>query len=660
MTPPPLIGPDGHAIALGALIATGGEGAVYNLRDDPSRVAKIYHKPPSKQTADKLAAMTGLAGPKLLAVAAWPSGLLRDAKTRAAVGFVMPRVSDCEPVQQLYNPVQRLKNFPQANWSFQIRAAANLAAAFDEVHTNGCLVGDINQSNALVSRQALARLIDCDSFQVRAGNKHYLCEVGVPLYTPPELQGKSFRGLTRTANHDRFGLAVLIYQLLFVGRHPYMGIYSGPGDPSFEQLITEYRFAQGPQASNWGMAPPPHTPTFADIPPAVAGLFRRAFERGGELGTRPRADEWITALAKLEAETVECAADPGHRYWRGAGKCVWCRLAERGGPEYYFGVAGGGSGFAVDEAKLEEVLRRLAATLPAAFRLDRDRFRPTKPPVPKPPPPNLTEHRFNAMLVGGAAVLCLVLIPVGLVLWPIGFVASLGAAIFGAWVVWILKNSPLQREKKRRRSALRDALADLRDVEADWRGRVADYTRDFDRAGKRVRDQVADCRALAGRYRDELKRLAGNAEVNAKLRHLRLHQLADAEIPKIGPGRVQTLAAHGIATAADVDAARIRAIKGFGDALTGNVVAWRDGVLRQFRFDRSRAVPATEQRVVTAQMRTEQQRMLAALDQQFTKLDALTPACRAALGRLEPQFRTAESAYAQAEADLNILAAYRT
>jgi DNA-binding helix-hairpin-helix protein with protein kinase domain len=229
---------------------------------------------------------------------------------------------DCQPIQQLYNPTQRLRAFPRAGWQFQVRAAVNLAAAFDEVHRAGCLVGDVNESNALVSDKALVRLIDCDSFQVRAGGRQYLCEVGKPQYTPPELQGRSLRGLTRTENHDRFGLAVLIYQLLFVGRHPYMGVYKGRGDPSFQQLIAEYRFAQGPAAASWDMAPPPHVPTLADIPADLGGLFRRAFERGGEADRRPTAADWLAALGRLEPGLAECTADPGTPTGRGpAGAC---------------------------------------------------------------------------------------------------------------------------------------------------------------------------------------------------------------------------------------------------------------------------------------------------------------------------------------------------
>ena len=67
----------------------------------------------------------------------------------------MPRLIDSQPIQHLYNPIMRLKSFAKASWTFQVRTASNLAAAFDEVHKAGCLVGDVNQSNAQVSTQAL-------------------------------------------------------------------------------------------------------------------------------------------------------------------------------------------------------------------------------------------------------------------------------------------------------------------------------------------------------------------------------------------------------------------------------------------------------------------------------------------------------------------------
>jgi len=379
----PLIDEYGRPVPLGQQVGSGGEGGVYLVPGDPSLVAKVYHQPPSGEQVEKLTALRAIGTPKLEAVCAWPRGLLRDASTRQVVGFTMPRLANEQPLQHLYNPVMRLRHYPRAGWRFQVAAARNVAAVFDDIHRAGCLVGDVNQSNAFVNNgTALVRLIDCDSFQVRANGRAYPCEVGTPHYTPPELQGWPLRGLVRTENHDRFGLAVLIYQLLFVGRHPYAGVYQGQDDPSFEELIAQYRFAQGPRAATWDMAPPPHTPTFADIPPDVGDLFRRAFERGSENGTRPTATEWMSALDRLAGQVTTCRGDAGHAYWGGASGCVWCRLARNGGPEYYYGVAGGAGTFAVDEGRLQEVLRRLAVIAPLDLPSP-----PAFPPMPCQPRP---------------------------------------------------------------------------------------------------------------------------------------------------------------------------------------------------------------------------------------------------------------------------------
>ncbi len=253
MSTPNIIDAANKPVALGKLIARGGEGSVYEVTGDAGRVAKVYHTPATPQTADKLAAMAALARPDLVKVAAWPGELLRDARTRRVAGFVMPKLADARPVQQLYNPAMRLREFPAADWAFQVRAARNLAAAFDEVHAAGCLVADVSGQNVFVTHGALARLLDCDSFQVTAAGRTFLCEVGTPEYTPPELQGKPFDRTPRTENHDRFGLAVLAYQLLFVGRHPYSGRYTGPGDPSPAEMLCG--------------APPPSSPAEASDGP---------------------------------------------------------------------------------------------------------------------------------------------------------------------------------------------------------------------------------------------------------------------------------------------------------------------------------------------------------------------------------------------------------
>ncbi len=657
MTPPRLTDANGRPFPLDRLLGSGGEGDVYALLNDPNRVAKVYNDrhQPDTQKVEKLTALIALANPQLLTVAAWPTELLLHANTRRVVGFVMPRLVGYQEIWQLYNPAERLKAFPRAGWTFQVRAAANLAAAFDEVHKAGCLVADVNMKNAQVSAQALVRLIDCDSFQVRANGKQYLCEVGVEHYTPPELQGKHFRSVVRTENHDRFGLAVLIFQLLFVGRHPYQGVYEGAGDPGFVQLITEFRFAQGPMAHSWGMAPPPHTPTFEDIPPEVGTLFRRAFERGSESGTRPRPGEWLPVLRQLEQSSVECAADPGHRYWRGAKGCVWCRLAAKGGPEYFFGVAPGIGTFTVDDAKLQEVLRRLATLRPTEFRYDRNRFAPQVPPEPEPLTDVLEEHQNITLVLGIATAFCILAMPLGFIRKFFFVIALLGSIIFGIWFWILLSRSPRRRELRRRRRARTHAVQDLEVIEGEWDRCVHAYLRHHAELSRWVHRRIDECRGLAVTFQAELKRLTENAEAIARQRHLRFHLLTDAEIPNIGGSRKRILASFNVITAADVEWDKIHQIKGFGDALTRNLMTWKAAVLATFRFDPAAAISPGEQKATVVRFRAQQQQFLTELDRGLIELESLEPACRAKLQMLVPDLKTAIAALEQAEADLRLL-----
>ena len=654
MTPPPLIDAAGRPLTLGAKLGGGGEGDVYALSDNAASVVKLYHRPPGTDAVEKLAAMAGLGTPPLLKVAAWPTGLVRDARTRQVAGFVMPRVADCQPVQTLYNPAQRLRSFPRAGWAFQVRAALNLAAAFEEVHKAGCLVGDVNQSNALVSAKAEVRLIDCDSFQVRAGGRVYGCDVGVPHYTPPELQGQPLRGVARTENHDRFGLAVLVYQLLFVGRHPYAGIYGGADDPSFDQLIADYRFAQGPDAGTWQMAPPPHVPTLSDVPPALGTLFRRAFERR-TAGHRPTATEWHAELQHLDARLTTCGADSGHTHWRGAGACVWCRLG-KGGPEYYFGVAGGVGTFAVDEAALREVLRRLEAVEPEDFPCERGQFAPLHPATGTPLPLGVANHLATRRVVGSVGGVCGLSAASLMCVDPTaGFIAFLMAIVCGVWYWLLVSSTSWQRENEARRVALDYTMGELLNLEARWNDIASGYGQNYSRLQDAVDESLGRCRGLASGCQRELAQLQANAEAAGRQRHLRLYPLADASIPNVGAGRKQALAGFGILTAADVTRAALLAVPGFGPALVANVIAWRDGVLATYRFDPACGVSPAEQAAVIVKFRGKQQQLLAEVGSHLTALETLAPAARDSLRTLNEPLRQWVAAYEQARADLRVL-----
>jgi DNA-binding helix-hairpin-helix protein with protein kinase domain len=301
-------------------------------------VAKVYHKVPAQQTEAKLRTMVALARDELIKVAAWPTATLHERAGGPTVGLMMRRIKDFKEIHILYSPAHRKTpaGFPQADWRFLVTVAMNCAAAMENVHQFGVVVGDVNQSNFLVSAAGLVALIDCDSFQVQVNGRTYPCEVGVPLFTPPELQNQSFRGLVRTPNHDRFGLAVLLFHLLFMGRHPFSGRFLGQGDMPIERAIAEYRFAYGASARAHGMQPPLHALTLSAVSPQLIGHFERAFAR---VNTRPSGAEWFGTLKAFLQSLRPCQADPGHFYPTHLTACCWCDLMRQGSPNFFVSVA---------------------------------------------------------------------------------------------------------------------------------------------------------------------------------------------------------------------------------------------------------------------------------------------------------------------------------
>jgi DNA-binding helix-hairpin-helix protein with protein kinase domain len=312
-------------IELGAVLAEGGEGRIHALVGRPGFVAKVYHHPPDEAKVKKLEAMIAAQSPPLTAVAAWPLELLRSKPGGPVIGVVLPHVSEHQDIHLLYGPRSRLGAFPHAGFPFLIRAATNLARAFAVVHAHGHVVGDVNDRVALVSQHALVRLIDCDGFQITHGGKTFPCDVGVQTHQPPELQGvSSFRGLPRTIEHDGFGLAVLVFQLLFMARHPFSGSYGSAGDMPLEKAIREFRFVYGRDAEERGLKPPPAALDLSVVTRDLSRLFEQAFGREGVKG-RPSAVRWVGALEELGRLVQPCRTNPSHAYLKGRA-CPFCAL----------------------------------------------------------------------------------------------------------------------------------------------------------------------------------------------------------------------------------------------------------------------------------------------------------------------------------------------
>jgi DNA-binding helix-hairpin-helix protein with protein kinase domain len=211
----------------------------------------------------------------------------------------------------------------------------------------------------------------------------------------------------------------------------------------------------------------------------------------------------------------------------------------------------------------------------------------------------------------------------------------------------------LAEETLKRRKALHVAEQKLTDSERKWSSIASQYSRESRQIKETIRVKVPECRSLTTQYQAELKRMTGNAEVAARLRHLRLHSIADADIPKIGAGRKQVLAFHTVLTAADINEHTIRRIDGFGNVLTSNLLIWKEGVLRQFYFNPATALSPSELRPVVAQFQSRQKHIIAEIDQNLHRLESVAESCSALLKKLSGELQRAVDDYDQARVDLS-------
>jgi hypothetical protein len=131
-----------------------------------------------------------------------------------------------------------------------------------------------------------------------------LC-VGTEDFTPPELHGVSLSSVQRTQAHDHFGLAVAIFQLLIMGKHPDAGRFSG-SDLSLGQSIAQNRFAFSVvRRDETRTTPPPGSVLLGDFPPPIAAAFEAAF--GLAAASRPDPAVWVKLFQGLENTLRQCA-----------------------------------------------------------------------------------------------------------------------------------------------------------------------------------------------------------------------------------------------------------------------------------------------------------------------------------------------------------------
>ena len=631
----------GALVTLHREIGRGGEGSVFEAGNlSPAAVAKVYHGPLPADKQSKLRAMVRLGNGYLHQIAAWPTQLLLGQKGGAVVGFLMARIDGYQPIHNLSSPASRKQIFPDVNYAFLVHVARNVAASFDAVHAHGHAVGDVNENNFLVGKNGTVKLIDCDSFQISDGGTRYSCDVGVRLFTPPELQKiSSFRGKERTANHDNFGLAVLVFQLLFLGRHPFSGVPLTKGDVSIEEAIASFRFAYATDRRQRQVDSPPDALPLSFLPPDIGKAFERAFTEQGASGGRPLAREWVSLLDGLTSSLRACTQLPDHKYPSYLPNCPWCEMDSRGRPTFLTRGAAqkAASTVAGDVASLWAKAQSLAVLPPLATYQ-----RPQSTAVGQASAfskTDLVKYRLAVSLIALVAFVTTFALPP---LWIL-------ALIVGAIAIAVVKHP-----KAHQIALLTKAVATARSafgLELEAYEKLTHDPRLTDQLTKLQRTK-SDFEGLPAKH----QRLT--QELHASIRDKQLAAfldgvlIAEGEVEGIGPTRISALASFGIETANDIEYNRVVQVQGIGDALASRLLAWKGRVAGKFRFDPARGVPQQDINALNAKIAAERAQLERDMRYDTGNLQQLHSAALAVRQAARISLDAVSRALDRAEADL--------
>ena len=322
-------------------LKSGGEAAVYTVVGDDGVVVKVYRDTPGSQQERRLERMltmnplggrpTDRAQPSELA---WPTAQARGAGGEF-LGYAMQRFGEPEHVRLvgLFTRAQRIRLFPgRVDWRFLLGVSWNLAFMTARMHHEGLVVGDFSSNNVVVDANGFVTFLDCDSiaFTDPATGEYFPCLMQTADYCAPERQ----KGGPATEAGDDFALAVLVYQLLSVGNHPFGGV---PHDSDSQSTVKDNIAASCSYVVEPDRVVVPRGVLDPGVlPPELLLLAREAFGHGvGNPAARPSAEAWLRALDQERSRVRVCRARPHHTYGSHLSACPWCgRLARTGQDDF--------------------------------------------------------------------------------------------------------------------------------------------------------------------------------------------------------------------------------------------------------------------------------------------------------------------------------------
>ena len=638
---------NGENIRLTRQIGHGGEGNVFLIDGKPGFVAKIYHSKISLSREHKLRNMLCLSSSKLTQISAWPIELIKKKYETGTFGIILPFADGFE-LHTVYGPNERKQTLPEASWEFLLFVARNLSIAFDTIHSHNVVIGDVNEKNFLVDKKAIVRVIDCDSFQIPSRTSSpFLCTVGVEHYTPPELQGSDLSKTTRNQNHDCFGLAVLIFQLLFMARHPFAMYSKDPQISSltFGESIKKFLYAYSRQASMFGISPPPLTLATSILPQSVLDLFEAAFSPTS-IKYRPSASHWFLELDKVFKAIVTCRHDKSHKYCNHLTTCPWCDFSKKTGISFFVSF-GSYSEFDFSKGDISTLHVAISHISKLIFiKKNMDSFGivvPQANPIPLSLKLPAKSFYFGFIVIIVATLLGNKV--------PIAFIGI----ILGIYLIANGRHNEKYKEERISRKSRNDLCCQkVFEIYSKLQGVTESYNKIFDREREKVSNEFAMYSRLDDERTQLLTGLENKREQFQLQKYLQKFLVSKGRIKDIGSSRTITLVSYGIETAADVTYESLSGIPGFGKHLRGILLAWRKACEKDFKFDQRQPIPQSNIDTINKTIKEKKLVLQESLRKSIHSLTELNVTVQARYTEIEIQLPEALRDLKKAEADLSI------
>jgi serine/threonine protein kinase len=232
-------------------------------------------------------------------ILSWPLSLIRETTNNEKdlyIGYIMPLVNE-DNSQTLdffydFNLSKRLKYKTSSALSFKIEIIINICETLDKLHQKGFLFIDLKPQNLRVFEGTnIVSFLDCDSFKIIAADGECLfpAEMVSSDYISPEVFKADTLPESMTIEQDLYALAVIIFQILNNGIHPFQGILS---DNSEDVSTNDRKAAMG--LYPYGLAQhdkikPNLNSIHNTFLPSTRSLFDQAFT---SQNSRPTAAIW--------------------------------------------------------------------------------------------------------------------------------------------------------------------------------------------------------------------------------------------------------------------------------------------------------------------------------------------------------------------------------